>query len=267
MDDQRSTMTRISRTLALLFALALPAVALDVPPAPTQWVTDRAGILDAASAESLNAKLRGFEERTGTQFIVYTLPSLEGDSLEDFTIRAAEAWRVGQKKYDNGLILFVFPQDRQVRIEVGYGLEGSVTDAISSRVIRNDLVPAFQAGNYAAGINAAADSLIGYIEKGEEPHPVRRPTGGAQGSGLPFWVFLLIPIFVIFVLGPLSSRGGCLGPACWLPFLMGGGTTFGGHHRGGFGGGFGGFSGGGGGFGGFSGGGGGFGGGGASGSW
>ena len=259
-------MKRAAGTLVALLVLAGAALALEVPPAPTQWVTDRAGILDAGSAEALNAKLRSFEERTGTQFIIYVLPSLEGDSLEDFSIRAAEAWRVGQAKYDNGLILFVFSQDRKVRVEVGYGLEGTVTDAISSRVIRQDLVPAFQAGNYAGGLGAATDRLIAFIEKGEEPHPVARGTGGAPGGGLPFWVFLLIPIFVIFVLGPMSARSGCAGPACWLPFLMGGTTFGGGHHRGGWGGG-GGFSGGGGGFGGFSGGGGGFGGGGASGSW
>lgn len=256
-------MNRILAALAALLLVALAALALEVPPPPSQWVTDRAGALDGGSAEALNAKLRSFEERTGTQFIVYMLPSLEGDSLEDFTIRAAETWRVGQKKYDNGLILFVFPQDRQVRIEVGYGLEGTVTDAISSRVIRQDLAPAFQAGNYAAGLEAATDRLIALVERGEEPHPVGPSGRGPRQIRLPFWVFLLIPFFIIFVLGPLSSRSGCAGPACWLPFLMGG-TTLGGGGRGGWGGG-GGF--GGGGFGGFSGGGGGFGGGGASGSW
>jgi uncharacterized protein len=254
-------MSRPFRTAAAFLLLALAALALEVPPPPSQWVTDRAGILDAASTGALNAKLRSFEERTGTQFIIYILPSLEGDSLEDFSIRAADRWRVGQKKFDNGLILFVFSQDRKMRIEVGYGLEGTVTDAISSRVIRQDLVPAFQAGDYAGGLDAASDRLIAFIEKGEVPHPVG--AGGGEGVSLPFWVFLLIPFFIIFVLGPLSSRAGCAGPACWLPFLLGGTTLGGGGHRGGFGGG--GF--GGGGFGGFSGGGGGFGGGGASGSW
>ena len=138
-------MIRAIRVLCALLLVASAVAALDVPPAPAQWVTDRAGVLDAGSAETLNAKLRSFEERTGTQFIIYILPSLEGGSLEDFTIRAAEKWRVGQAKYDNGLILFVFPQDRKVRVEVGYGLEVTVTYAISSRVIRQDLVPAFQA--------------------------------------------------------------------------------------------------------------------------
>lgn len=258
----RYAMTRLIPSAAILLFAAAAAWALEVPPPPNQWVTDQAAILDPAARDRLNAKLRAFEQRTGTQFIVYTLPSLEGGSIEDFSIRAAEKWRVGREKFDNGLILFVFPQDRQMRIEVGYGLEDTVTDAIASRIIRQDLAPAFQRGDFAGGIGVAADRLIALIERGEEPVPVARTPG--QQVRIPFWVFLLIPFFVIFVLGPLSSRrgaraGGCFGPACLIPFLLGGGRTFGGHHRGGFGGG--------GGFGGFSGGGGGFGGGGASGSW
>lgn len=257
-------MTRVTSTALLLLLLAAAvATAAPVPPPPAQWVTDRAGIL-GAEADALNRELRDFEERTGHQFIVYTQPSLEGGSLEDFTIRAAERWRVGQAKFDNGLILFVFPQDRRVRIEVGYGLEGVVTDAISSRVIRENLTPAFQRGEYAAGVRSGVERLMSIVETGTDPVPVQRRGSGPQPVRIPFWVFLLIPFFVIFVLGPLSGRAGghgCLGPACLIPFMMGGGSTFGGH-RGGFGGGFGG-----GGFGGFSGGGGGFGGGGASGSW
>lgn len=254
-------MTRVIRSAAIILLFAAAAAwALEVPPSPDQWVTDHAGILDPSARERLNTKLREFEQRTGAQFIVYTLPSLEGGSIEDFSIRAAQTWRVGREKFDNGLILFVFPQDRQMRIEVGYGLEGTVTDAISSRVIRQDLAPAFERGDFAGGIELATDRLIALIERGEEPVPVR---GRGTPVRIPFWVFLLIPFFVIFVLGPLSSRrgaraGGCFGPACLIPFLLGGGRTFGGHRGGGFGGG---------GFGGFSGGGGGFGGGGASGSW
>jgi uncharacterized protein len=250
----------MKKTVSFLLLTLLVATlvrALEVPPPPNQWVTDRAGILGAEAA-ALNAKLRVFEERTGHQLIVYTLPSLEGDSIEDFSIRAADAWKVGQSKYDNGLILFIFPQDRRIRFEVGYGLEGTVTDAIASRVIREDLAPAFGRGDFAVGVNSAVDRLIAIIEKGVDPVAVSRP--GPEPLRVPFWVLLLIPFFVIFVLGPIS-RQGCLGPACMIPFMMGGGSTFGGG-RGGFGGGFGG-----GGFGGFSGGGGGFGGGGASGGW
>ena len=259
-------MKRTTIILGALF-LATALFALEVPPPPTRWVTDRAGVLSESEVATLDAKLQAFEQRSGHQFIVYILPSLEGDSLERFTIEAAERWKAGPAKYDDGLILFVFPQDRQVRIEVGYGLEGSVTDAMASRVIRQILVPAFQQNRYAEGIDAASDRLIEIIEKGEQAVPLPA-TGQPQGQlRIPFWVFFLVPFFVIFVLGPMSRgrgrrRSGCSG-CLWLPFFFPmGGTTWGGH-RGGFsGGGFGG-----GGFGGFSGGGGGFGGGGASGSW
>lgn len=247
---------------ALLFALAAPIVALDIPQAPAQWFTDRAGLLTPDQASALNEKLRAFEQQSGAQFIIYTMPSLEGESLEDFTIRAAEKWKVGQKKYDNGLILFVFRDERKVRVEVGYGLEGTITDAFSSDVIRNYIAPHFQQGDYAGGLNAGADAVIARISGKEAPvAPLAsgRGAGTTQLSGRDVMMLLVILFIFIFFVAPLLSRGGCGG--CFLPMFFGGGgggTTFGG---GGWGGG------GGGGFGGFSGGGGGFGGGGASGGW
>jgi len=262
-----STLRRILGAMLLagiVASVTVPLLALDVPPAPTQWVTDRASVLAPADLEALNAKLRDFEQRSGVQFIVYIFPTLDGESLEDFTIRCAEKWKVGQKKYDNGLILFVFIQERKTRIEVGYGLEPTVTDAFSSRVLRNTLPGYFRKSDYAGGLDAAADQLIALIEKKEEPVPASRRGGGAKFtcSDLIF-LFVLIMILVAFV-GPLARRGGCIG--C-IPIALSGGSTWR-SGRGGFGGGgFGGFSGGGGGFGGFSGGGGGFGGGGASGGW
>jgi uncharacterized protein len=256
--------------------ISFSAGALDVPPPPTQWVTDRAGILGGTEADLLNKKLSDFEQETGAQFIIYTFPSLENESLEDFTIRAVERWKVGQKKYDNGLVLFVFVKEQKIRVETGYGLEGTITDAVSSRVIREQIAPAFQQKQYAAGLNAAANELMARIRKGEAPvEPLERRGQGqgqqAGGEDIGIIPVLFILFIVFFVLVPMFSgrrRGygrsssGCGG--CWLPlmFLGGGGRggiTFGG---GGFGGG--GFGGGG---GGFSGGGGGFGGGGASGGW
>jgi uncharacterized protein len=241
----------------LVLTVASAAVALEVPPPPRQWAADDAGVLSSDAVTQLNEKLRSFEERSGAQFIIYVFRSLEGGSLEDFSIRAAETWRAGQAKADNGLMLFVFVEDRKVRIEVGYGLEGTVTDAVAAQTIRNYLTPHFQQGDYAAGLNAAADALIALIEGKEPPQPVARPIPGYGGSPRQsIWPILFLILFIFIVL-PMLRRSGC---GC-LPFLFfpgGGGTTFGG------GGGFGGFGGGG---GGFSGGGGGFGGGGASGSW
>ena len=255
--------------LAVLLVAAASAAALEIPPPPTQWVTDRANLLGGTEAGLLNKKLESFEQTSGAQFIIYTFPSLEGESVEDFTIRCVERWKVGQKKYDNGLVLFVFAKERTVRVEVGYGLEGSITDAFSSRVIREQIAPHFQKNDYAGGLNAAADAIIQKIRTGEEPvPPLQSPqqrgpaaaSGESRGFGLP--ELIIIGIIVFFFIMPLLSRrrrgcGGCIFPF----FFPGGGITFGGG-GGGFGGG--GFGGGG---GGFSGGGGSFGGGGATGGW
>ncbi|HUJ12587.1 MAG TPA: TPM domain-containing protein [Thermoanaerobaculia bacterium] len=255
--------------IALLLALAVSAQALDVPPPPTAFVTDQAGILNGSDAQALNEKLASFEQRSGAQFIIYIFPTLDDEALEDFTIRCAEKWKVGNKKYDNGLILFVFVKERKLRIEVGYGLEGSITDAFSSDVIRNYIAPHFQNNDYAGGLNAAADAIIAKIEHNEAPVPPakRRASSGSPASGSAGALFSLIfVVFVIIMIASLfaRSRPGCGG--CFWPMLFlggGSGRTFGGGGWGG--GGWGG--GGGGGFGGFSGGGGSFGGGGASGGW
>ena len=270
---------RFAAVLFLLAAIAAPLFAKEPPPAPAQWFTDEAGLISSSDGAALNEKLRGFEQSSGAQFIIYVFKSLEGDPLEDFTIRCAEKWKVGNKKYDNGLILFVFVQERKFRIEVGYGLEGAVTDAFSSDVLRNYLTPRFRQGDYAGGLNAAADALMAKI-RGEEPaRPPVNPQSNPQPSSLPSrgagaaaagcvspLVILIIIIVFLFVLPRMFlPRGPGCGGCFWPMFFLGGGgrgSTFGGGWGGG-GGGFGGFGGG----GGFSGGGGGFGGGGASGGW
>jgi uncharacterized protein len=263
---------RFAAALLLVVALAPALLAKAPPPAPSQWFTDEAGLLSASDASALNDKLRAFEQSSGAQFIIYVFKSLDGDPLEDFTIRCAENWKVGNKKYDNGLILFVFVQEKKFRIEVGYGLEGAITDAYSSRVERDYLIPHFRQGDYAGGLNAAADALMAKI-RGEEParEPVNpqssHSVGAVASSAIPQVAFLFAIIFFLFIVPRFflpRGRSGC-GGCFWPMFFLGGGgrgSTFGGF--GGGGGGFGGFGGGG---GGFSGGGGSFGGGGASGGW
>lgn len=254
-------------TALLALVLATSALALDVPPAPTHWFNDPTGLIDASRASALDDKLRAFEQKSGAQVIIYVFDSLGGEPLEDFTMRCAEAWKVGNKKYDNGLILFVFVKDRKLRVEVGYGLEGAVTDAFSSRVIREIIAPRFKEGDYAGGLDAGADALMQKIS-GEEPahEPVRSRDANGAAGGIPGGLILFFIIMALFVLPRIFMRGGgqrgCGGCFWPLLFMSGGGGTFGG---GGFSGG--GFGGGGFGGGGFSGGGGSFGGGGASGGW
>lgn len=265
----RSAGRGVRITLLLLF-LAAPLFALNVPPTPVRWFTDTAGVVDSSAAAQLDQKLAEFEQRSGAQFLVYIFPSLEGESLEDFTIHCVEKWKIGNKKYDNGLVLFVFVRDRKVRIEVGYGLEPTVTDAFSSRVIREVLAPHLRQNDWAGGLNAAADAITAQISNKEQPvAPVqssgqRRGSSRAQPGGLDVIVLIVLFLVFLFVVVPILRRGGCGGcSGCALPFFFwpgggGGGFTMGG---GGGGGGWGGDGGG------FSAGGGSFGGGGSSGGW
>ncbi len=233
-----------------------------VPEKPARYVTDRAGVLGAGRAEALNAKLEQFERDTSSQILVWIDAKIpEGFTLEDFTVRAAQKWGPGGKKVDNGAVLFVFTEDRKARIEVGYGLEGSLPDVTAKRIIEDEMIPKFHAGDLPGGIETAADATMAAV-KGEyrgtgrtnADRTARR--GGSIGS-MGTCLFL-----AAFVLLPLLFRR----RRRWRTFGGGGWWTGGGFGGLGGGGGFGGggFGGGG---GGFSGGGGGFGGGGASGSW
>src|ERR1700680_486940 len=220
---------RSSFVFALAFALiASTALALDVPPPPTTFYTDKAGLLDESQCRALNDKLAQFEQTSGAQFIIYVFPSLGGEVLEDFTIRCAERWKVGNKKYDNGLILFVFVKERKLRIEVGYGLEPTITDAFSRRVIEEYVAPHFRTGDYAGGLNAAADAIIAEIQHKEapvapaQPRNVSRGVSGRSAAGCSSAVSIIFVIlFLIFVASIITrSRPGC-GGCFWPLFLLG----------------------------------------------
>jgi uncharacterized protein len=216
-------------------------------------------------AERLDAKLHAFDEETSSQIVVAVFPELPSPSLEDFTIRTAQSWRVGRRKLDNGVVLFVFVKDRKTRIEVGYGLEGALPDATANQIIRDVMVPHFRQGDYAGGLEAAVDAIMAATRGEYKAEP--RPDAPAPAP-VPTWVVLLFLLF--FVVIPIWRRAK-QGPRTYhrrgwdTPWWWDSGGGGGGWGSGGFGGG--GFGGGGGGGGGFSGGGGGFGGGGASGSW
>lgn len=289
----------------LLSLISSHAVALDVPPLRGR-INDYAALLPAAKSSELEARLAQFEQETGHQVALLTIPTLDGDSLEDFSIRVAESWKIGRKGFDNGAILIIAAKDRKLRIEVGYGLEGVLPDAIASRIIREVIVPEFRANNYSGGIEAGLDAIM-RISRGETLPERARNARPERSEGSPLFTILMVSGVLALFVGmtrrrPLSGAlgggaagalttlfsGGSLGaglvPAILLGIFLGGlGSTMSmasgsqwtspsRRRRGGWGGGFypggfgGGFGGGGGG-GGFSGGGGGFGGGGASGSW
>jgi uncharacterized protein len=242
------------------FGFAGSAFALEVPKL-TGHVSDHAALLSSAEAQALERKLSAHEKATGQQFALLTIPSLEGDSLEDFSIRVVESWKLGKKAKDDGLLLLAVIKDRKLRIEVGYGLEGLITDAHSSRVIRNTLQPAFRSQKYALGLEQAFDTLIKRAG-GDASEPPTEERRVKPENATPKWLSILLWLIVA--------------PLILLVARFGGGSRFGrrygGYYRGGMGGfgGFprgGGFGGGGFGGGGFGGGGGRFGGGGASGGW
>lgn len=240
-----------------LLLLGYPSFALEVLDRPDSWVTDRTGTLSREQILALNRKLSAFERETTNQIAVLLIPSLEGDSLEDYSIRLAEKWKVGQKGRNNGVILLVVKNDRKIRIEVGYGLEGTLPDALAGTIIRNEIAPHFRAGQFYRGIEAGIDAAMA-ATKGEYKATPKKAKSIPLGAWLPF----LIPLAFLglFLLAASKARRRLYHSGGSRGWTSGGGFFGGGSSWGGSGGGF---SDG----GGFSGGGGDFGGGGASGDW
>lgn len=286
----------MKKSLLAILILLIPCLvyALDVP-ALHGHVNDYAGMLLPETVQKIETELADFEKSDSTQIVVLTIPTLEGENIEDYAIKVAETWKIGQKGKDNGVILLIAKQERKLRIEVGRGLEGKLTDLMSGRIIRNEIAPYFKTGDFNGGIENGISALIAVVkgeyeaaprdqQKGKRSaHPivtflifflvaciflgaVSRILGGLAGAaGLALIAFLLFPGLAMLVLAGIGVLGFFVG--LFISFLFGGGGR-GGFFSGGpfIGGGFGGGSFGGGG-GGFSGGGGDFGGGGASGDW
>ena len=145
---------------ALLISAPLPASALTIPEKPRSYVNDYAGLLSETARQKLEGVLGAFEQETSNQIVVAVFPSLEGEVLEDLSIRIADKWKVGTKKNDNGILLLVFRDDHAVRIEVGYGLEGALPDALAGQIIRNEIVPSFRQGDYDGGILNAVNAIV-----------------------------------------------------------------------------------------------------------
>ena len=287
--------------LAIFIFLCLPftAYGLDVPRLQG-YVNDYAGMISPPAKSKIEEALRAFEQSDSTQIVILTIPSLEGEDIENFGIKVGDTWKIGQKGKDNGAILIVSKQERRIRIEVGYGLEGKLTDLMSGRIIDGVIKPRFKEGDFDRGFITGVSSMIA-ATRGEFTAE-RRPVQQKQRGGPHFLtIFLFFAIFTL-ILGSLSRiLGGIIaaiglptfvhlaglsagtplmillaivgfGGGFFLPRLFSSGGSRRGDHRGGFiyGPGTGGFFSGGGGFGGgggFSGGGGSFGGGGASGDW
>lgn len=151
--------------LVLVWAAILYGAETPIPETPAQWVTDTANFMSPAAVRIMNARLSEYQQTTGHQLIVYIAPTTGDTPIDDWAVRAFAKWKVGRKGLDDGLALFIMPQDRKIRIEVGYGLEPVIPDAIASRVINEVMVPRIQAGQRDEAVAAAIDSLTRVIDK------------------------------------------------------------------------------------------------------
>lgn len=280
--------------LWLTLLACLPALALEVPKLQDR-VNDYAEILSPATEGQLNSVLQTLESTDSTQIVVLTIKSLQGDSLEDFSLRVVEQWQIGQKGLDNGALLLVAKDDRKIRIEVGYGLEGKLTDLTAGRIIKNVIAPRFQQGNFDQGIIDGVGAIVatarGQFSATDAPMKKvsQKPDVGGLLTMMIFFFFFFGSMFrkskiaatiaggvvspvigllffgisgiVLLLLIPIGALGGFVASTLAASSGGAGGTGPGGFYGGGIGRSSGGFSGG------FGGGGGGFGGGGASGGW
>jgi uncharacterized protein len=216
--------------LALLLGWVFPALAAVAVPPLVGRVVDQTGTLSTSDVSTLNQTIRAFEARKGSQVAVLIAPSTEGEAIEQFSLRVAEAWKIGRKKIDDGVLLVIAKNDRKLRIEVGYGLEGALTDATSKRIIDEIITPHFRSGDFAGGISAGVDRILRVIEGEKLPAPVRsEPSRGMQPSWLmehidPFNPFVIFGIFAVggimrTLLGRLAGAvvtGSIVGVLAWF---------------------------------------------------
>jgi uncharacterized protein len=218
--------------LCLALTGALPAEALEVPPL-TGRVVDLAGVLPPAAAQELSADLQAHEAKTSNQVAVLIVASLEGEPLFDFAHRVATTWNLGRKGMDNGALLLIAIKDRKVRVEVGYGLEGVLTDARSAQIIRNEIVPRFRTGDFSGGIRAGVQAILKTIEgtySAEERSATSSPSNETFNNAA-FAVILGVVIGLLLsrahrVLGPVAAGGLSFFAAPWvIPALIAGAVS------------------------------------------
>ena len=265
------------RWLGWVPALLLVSVALaqqiGVIPPSGQWVTDLADLLTPAEERMLSRKLATYADTTSTQIVIVTLPTLNGVPAADYAVELGRRWGVGQKEYDNGVVILVAREEREVFIATGYGLEGAIPDALAGRIVRDIIVPRFRRGDFYGGLSAAVDAIIAAAQGEFQPPPRASEDRGVWVNWAALFVLLVVLLFFLSAMrsggGPPRGRKGARYPyrvyrrePDFPPIIIWGGG-FGGGGGWSSGGGWGG----GGDFGGFSGGGGSFGGGGAGGHW
>ena len=229
----------------VLGATASRADQVPIPPVPTEWVTDNVGFLSAQTASALNQKLEAYEHVSGHQVIVWIGDTTGDASLEDWTIRALEKWRIGRKGLDDGVILFIFAKDRKIRIEVGYGLESVLTDARASEIIRNQLTPRLRAGDKDGAVTAGVDAIVAALGAAganeSAPSPAENRPAIAAGALILFGLIVFGVVISLLMIVATTRRavmynipGRRLGGVPWIATFGGfGGSDFGGSGGGG----------------------------------
>ena len=202
--------------ILLLCCLPFAAYGLDVPRLQG-YVNDYAGMISPSAKSKIEEELRAFEQSDSTQIVILTIPSLEGENIEEFSIKVAEVWKIGQQRKDNGVLFIVSKQERKIRIEVGRGLEGKLTDLMAGRIIDQVIKPRFKQGDFDGGFITGVSALIDGT-RGEfkaEQRPVQRRQKGFP----PFLTFLLFFGIFILILGSISRILGGIAGAIGLPGL------------------------------------------------
>ncbi|MGY2903552.1 TPM domain-containing protein [Bradyrhizobium sp. URHC0002] len=212
--------------LALLLCWACSALALVAVPPLSGQVVDQTGTLSAGDIAALTQTLKDLETRKGSQVAVLIVPTTDGEAIEQYSLRVAEAWKIGRKKIDDGALLVIAKNDRRLRIEVGYGLEGALTDVTSKRIIDEDITPKFKAGDFAGGVSAGVGRMVRVAEgeKLPEPEPPHWQDTGFLNGIDPFNPFVLAFVFIVgsalrAALGRLvgsAATGGFVGVLAWL---------------------------------------------------
>ena len=221
-------------TCACACAVALAAHAIDVP-FLTGRVVDNAEILSSPVREGIAAQLKAHEERTTNQIAVLTVRSLEGESVEDFAVRVFEAWKLGRKTRDNGVLVLVAPNDRRMRIEVGYGLEGTLTDAAAARIIRDQMTPRFKANDFDGGVREGVAAIVRTLEGGaalsssDAPAPKSggflsfldsADVSGFEGDLPPWPMRILLGAFIFGIIGMFTIVGIATPGMGWFLYLF-----------------------------------------------
>ncbi len=213
--------------LALLvgWVFPAPALALIAVPALTGRVVDQTGTLTSSDIASLTQMLADLQTRKGSQIAVLIVPTTDGEAIEQFSLRVAEAWKIGRKKIDDGALLVVAKNDRHLRIEVGYGLEGALTDVTTKRIIDEVITPKFKSGDFAGGISAGVERMIALVngEKLPAPEPAHWDSPNSFDAFNPFWLFFAFVVSGILrtTLGRLIgsiATGGLVTALAWFLF-------------------------------------------------